>query len=145
MNTYKHTQIGYLLITALGAGILMAGYLIMVTSFNPVAFAAMVFLLICLGIFATLTVEVNDQMLKIQFGFGVIHKVFALKEIESYRPVKNPWYYGWGIRFIGSGWLYNVSGTDAVELVMKNGKKVRVGTDDAEGPLQAVSVHLPKK
>ncbi len=27
------------------------------------------------------------------------------------------------------GWLYNVSGTDAVELKMKNGKRYRIGTD----------------
>jgi hypothetical protein len=112
--------------------------------FNPVAVAVMFFLLICLGISATLTVEVNDQLLKIQFGFGVIRKVFLLKEIDSYRAVKNPWYYFWGIRFIGSGWLYNVSGTDAVELQMKGGRKYRIGTDDVEGLLQAMGAHMKK-
>jgi len=34
-----------------------------------------------------------------------------------------------GIRWMWPGWLYNVSGTDAVELKMKNGKRYRIGTD----------------
>jgi hypothetical protein len=29
-------------------------------------------------------------------------------------------------------WIYNVSGFDAVELKMKNGKVYRIGTDESE-------------
>jgi hypothetical protein len=44
--------------------------------------------------------------------------------------VKNQWWWGWGIRLIPGGWLYNVSGLDAVELKMKNGRVYRIGTDE---------------
>jgi len=46
--------------------------------------------------------------------------------------VRNQWWWGWGIRLIPGGWLYNVSGLDAVELKMKNGRIFRIGTDEAQ-------------
>jgi hypothetical protein len=144
MNKYKHTQIGYLLIGALGLGILVSGYLNVVTSFNPVILVVLFLLLVCLGIFASLTVEVNDYMLKLQFGLGIIQKVFQLKDIDSFCTVRNPWYYGWGIHFFGSGWLYNVSGWSAIELKMKSGEKYRIGTDDLTGLARAIDIHLQK-
>jgi len=52
--------------------------------------------------------------------------------------VKNPWYYGWGIRFTPHGWLYNVSGLHAVEIELKNGKKYRIGTDVPENLEKAI-------
>lgn len=43
--------------------------------------------------------------------------------------MKNPWYYGWGIRLPPHGWLFNVSGLDAVEIELAFGRTFRVGTD----------------
>ena len=50
----------------------------------------------------------------------------------SSRAVRNPFYYGWGTRLTPHGWLYNVSGFDAVEVEFKTGKKVRIGTDESQ-------------
>jgi len=99
MKEYIHTQIGYLLLISYSAVILFISYLNIVTGVNPIALVALIIMLIVIGLFATLKVKVDDQMIKIQFGLGVIRKGFLLKEIETYRVVKNPWYYGWGIRF----------------------------------------------
>jgi hypothetical protein len=41
-------------------------------------------------------------------------------------------FYGWGIRWIPGGWLWNVSGLDGVELVLVNNRRFRVGTDEPE-------------
>jgi hypothetical protein len=66
-------------------------------------------------------------------GIGLVSKRYSLKEIESARPVKNNLMYGIGIRFIPEGWLYNVSGTKAVELKFKNKSRVvRIGTNKPE-------------
>jgi hypothetical protein len=48
--------------------------------------------------------------------------------------VKNKWYFGWGVRrwFWPKMWIYNVSGFDAVEIVLKNGNIYRIGTDEPE-------------
>ena len=95
-------------------------------------------MLIVVGLFATLTVTVDEQMIKLQFGLGVIRKSFPLKDIEAYRLVENPWYYGWGIRYTPRGWLFNVSGFSAIELQMKGGKLYRIGTDDPAGLAEAI-------
>lgn len=41
-------------------------------------------------------------------------------------------YAGWGIRYFGEGFLYNVNGLKAIELFLENGKKLRIGTDEPE-------------
>ena len=87
LKEYKHTQIGYLLLILYSVVILFIGYLNFVTDFNPFALAGLIILLIALGLFATLTVAVDDQMIKIRFGLGVIRKVFLLKDIDTYRVV----------------------------------------------------------
>ena len=51
---------------------------------------------------------------------------------------KNRWYNGWGIRLIPRGWIFNVSGFDAVEIQMKNGRRYRIGTDEPEALLAAI-------
>jgi hypothetical protein len=78
MKEYKHTQIGYLLLSLYSAVILFLGYVNIVTDFNPIALVALLVMLIVLGLFATLTVVVGDRMIKIQFGIGVIRKGFLL-------------------------------------------------------------------
>lgn len=81
-------------------------------------------------------------MIKLKFGVGVICKHFLIKDVEAYQVIKNPWYYGWGIRYTQRGWLFNVSGFSAIELQMKTGKKYRIGKDDPEGLARAVGQAL---
>jgi len=89
-------------------------------------------LLVVLVLFSTLTVVVRPREVDIRFGPGVIRKRYALGDFVSVNVVRNRWYWGLGIRLIPKGWLYNVSGLDAVELVRKNGRVVRIGTDEPE-------------
>lgn len=98
-------------------------------SFNWILFVVLIILVACLKIFATLKVLIEEDVIEIRFGSGIIRKKFPLKDIESYQIVKNPWYYGWGIRITSRGWLYNVSGFYAVEISMKTGKKYLIGTN----------------
>jgi len=71
---------------------------------------------------------------------GKVRKRFRIEDIESSRVVRNRWYYGLGIRKIQNGWLYNVSGLDAVELQMKDGRRFRIGTDEPYELLEAIEV-----
>lgn len=133
MTQYQHTQIGYLLLVALGAGMLLVLSLLVAGGFNWVGLVVLVILAVCLVLFASLTIEIDERSLVVRFGPGLVRKAFALNDVETYALVKNPWYYGWGIHWTPSGWLFNVSGTSAVELRMKNGKRYRIGTDDPQG------------
>ena len=145
MKQYKHTQIGYLLLTLYSIVVLFLGYFNIMTNFHPLTLICLIIILIVLGMFSRLTVTVDDQMIKIQFGLRIIRKTFPLKEIEAYCAVKNPWYYGWGIRFTPRGWLFNVSGFSAIELQMKNGKAYRIGTDDPDNLETALREALNKE
>jgi len=138
MNAYKHTQVGVFLIISYSAVILLLGILFIVTDFNPIALVGLTIMLIVLGLFATLTVQIGAQKIRIHFGFGLVRKDFLIKEIVGYRVVENPWTYGWGIRFTPRGWLYSVSGFSAIELQMKSGKFYRIGTDDPSGFARAL-------
>jgi hypothetical protein len=132
------------LIVALGAAVVMMGNLAVATKFNPGVLLPLVFMILCLLAFATLTVQVSDQAITLRFGIGLIRKSFLLKEVQAYRAVRNPWYYAWGIHAIPGGWIFNVSGTEAIELQMKNGKKYRIGSDDIQGFANAVEIHAQK-
>lgn len=129
VGNYKHTQFGYLIATLLIIGMILILFLMKFYGFDWIAFIVLIILVICLFLFSTLTISINNDILKISFGIGLIRKEFLLKDIESCRIVKNPWYYGWGIRLTPYGWLYNVSGFYAVEIKLKTGKRYRIGTD----------------
>jgi hypothetical protein len=92
----------------------------------------LVFFFILLALFATLTVTGFQDHLEIKFGIGLIRKRFYYKDIRSCSAKKNSFIYGWGIRAIPGGWLYNVSGLWSVQLDMKSGKIYRVGTAEPE-------------
>lgn len=139
---YQHTQIGYFLITLYSIVVLFLGYFNIMTNFHPLTLTALIIILIILATFARLTVTVDNQTIKIQFGVRIIRKVFQLNDLETYRVVKNPWYYGWGIRFTPRGWLFNVSGFSAIELQMKNGKLYRIGTDEPNNLARALDEAL---
>ncbi len=138
MERYRHTQIGYLLLVALGGGLALILYLMFITGFNWVTAIAAIILAACLWIFSSLTVTVGGDKLEVRFGPGFIRLSFLLSDIAAQRVVANPWYYGWGIKMIPDGWLYNVSGLWAVELQMVDGRRFRIGTDDPEGLALAI-------
>ncbi len=129
---YKHTQIGYLLIFIFFTLVLYFGIIFTYADLNSIAVAIMIFIFILIASFSTLNVMIDENYLRIKFGYGIFRKRFILKEIISVKVVKNHWYYGWGIRF---WWwprmlIFNISGFDAVEIKMKNGKTYRIGTDE---------------
>ncbi len=140
---YKHTQIGYLIIVVLIATALLFGGTMLYVPFHWGLLLLLIVILAILASFSSLTVMVDKESLSICFGYGIYKKQFLLKDIVSAKRVKNHWYYGWGIRFWlwPKMWIYNVSGFDAVELVMKDGKVVRIGSDDV-GELEKAILKL---
>jgi hypothetical protein len=87
---------------------------------------------IALAFFGSLTVEVNHEAVLLRFGLGLVRRRFRLVDVTGVQVVRNRWYYGWGIHMVGKGWLYNVSGFDAVEIRFADGRADRIGTDEPE-------------
>jgi len=97
-----------------------------------ILFGGLFVLLIFLALFHNLKVTVDGECIRLAYGVGIIHKRILLERIAAVRPVTNRWWYGWGIRLIPGGWMWNITGLDAVELEMKKGRKFRIGTDEPE-------------
>ncbi len=97
-------------------------------------------LLLLAWLFGSLTVTVDDETVVATFGPGWPRKTVPLTLVRGARPVRNRWWYGWGIRYTPHGWLYNVSGLDAVELEMPGGRSLRIGTDEPERLAAAIEV-----
>ncbi len=140
MISYKHTQIGYLMLVVTLAVLALFAWMYITARAEPPSYysgtnflvtAIMVFILFLLASFTTLTASIDENYLRIKFGYGIFARKFALNQIVSVQAVKNRWYYGWGIRLWlwPKMWIYNVSGFDTVEITMKNGKVYRIGTD----------------
>jgi len=135
MTSYKHTQIGYLMLGILCVVLVffiwIYGVMTAETSIPTFTIVVMALVLFMLASFGTLTVSVDKQYVTIKFGYGIFRKRFVVSEIASAERVKNHWYYGWGIRLWlwPKMWIYNVSGFDAIEIIMRNGRIYRIGTD----------------
>jgi len=95
-------------------------------------------LLICLVLFYRLKITIEDETLCASFGPGVIRKRVRLAEIVGCDPIRIRWWYGWGIHLTPCGWLYNVSGFDAVAIRLHDGRRFALGTDDPQGLVDAI-------
>ena len=138
MLRYRHRQVGTLSLLIGGAVIILLIVLLAAVETHPVGIAVLLLLLVCFVLFSTLTVEVADAEVRLRFGPGLIRKTFAVSSIRRVEAVRNSWYFGWGIRWIPGVWLYNVSGLDAIELEMSDGKTYRIGTDQPKELLSAI-------
>ena len=108
--------------------------------------AIMTLILFILASFVSLQVIIDGKYLRIKFGYGIYQKKFSLDNIMFVRTVKNHWYYGWGIKWWlwPKMWIYSVSGFDAVEIKLKNGKTYRIGTDEPK-KLEQTIIHSIKQ
>jgi hypothetical protein len=143
MNRYKHTQVGTAILWSMGLAILGTGAITigLVGSGEPVppvVGVCVVVLLLSMAIFGSLTVAVSEEQVRLWFGPGLIRKSFGVRDIRDAAIVRNRWYYGWGIRLTPHGWLFNVSGLDAVELRLGSGRTFRIGTDEPAELLRAI-------
>lgn len=138
MLPYRHTQTGKLLLALVAVPIAVIIWVTIFIEATTAALPVLGLMVVALLLFGTLTVEVDRESVLIRFGPGVIRQRFPLSEVRAVRLVRNKWYYGWGIRIIPGGWLYCVSGLDAVELEMASGPRHRIGTDRPQELLAAI-------
>lgn len=126
---------------------------------NSSALAAIIPLLIA-GIFVPLAFALLFGMLKLQtqvrpdglyirfFPFHINFKRFTAEDLtdcyaRQYKPVAE--YGGWGIRFsIKSGKAYNTAGNKGVQLVLKNGKHILIGSQNPKELEKAIRSTMEK-
>jgi len=148
MHHYENTQPGAFIRVMIGSWVFFFGVLAVVMlvlgqkeaaiGLGVVTVMAAVILGIVYALFHSLTVRVSRSDIALSFGVGLIRKQFPIGDISSASIVQNRWYNGFGIRKIRGGWLYNVSGFDAIEIQLKNERKYRIGTNQPKELLAAV-------
>lgn len=94
------------------------------------------FLLVSL-MMASLRIYDAGQHLALIFGpLPIFRRRIPYAEIQSVAANRSRLIDGWGIHYIiGRGWTYNLWGFDCVELTLRGGKVIRLGTDDSAGLL----------
>jgi len=143
MTSYRHTQIGLVVVGVLAASIGLVAALALSTEWHPVVLVVLLMLVVALALFHSLTVEIRGSELVVSFGIGFPRFTYQLSRAREVRVVRNPWFYGWGIHATPDGWLYNVSGFFAVEIVFVDGRKVRIGTDEPNELYHALAPFAP--
>ena len=129
---YKHTQLGYGVLVFCSAVWLYLFY-------NDDSMISLGLLGLCILLFSTLTIHLNNGRLEWYFGPYIWKKNISINEIKqvSIEPIR--WYYGYGVRMLGSKTLYTVTGSKAVRLDLHNGKTILLGgnnTDELFNTLQ---------
>jgi hypothetical protein len=150
VEIYRHTQRGTVIIASMSAAIALAAAIlatIVATEVEPLAPACisafvLALLVACLFAFGSLTVTVDPTGVAAAFGPGLFRRRIATSSIRAARAVRNGWHLGWGIRWVPRGWMYNVSGLDAVELELDTGRVFRIGTDEPARLLAAIESAL---
>lgn len=99
-----------------------------------VLMSALVFALTGLFMAMHLSTEITKEGVRI-FFFPLTRRFISWDEVEQasvveYNPVLD--YGGWGLRWGRQGRAYSVSGSTGIELLLKNGKKVLIGTRRGE-------------
>jgi hypothetical protein len=147
MTDYEHTETGWVIIVVMGAtmaGIYAAFTFGAMPGGGGVQALMQSLLLLSLLNFYRQRVTVDGQAVRLSMGLGLIRRRVPLAEIASAAPFKAPWLYGWGIHYVGDGWIFNVSSLDCVELRFKNGRRLLVGTDDQLALHAAIAGRLAK-
>ena len=94
-----------------------------------------------------ITTLIDEKGIYIRFfPFHLKYKFFEWNEIEkayirTYQPIRE--YGGWGLKGGSMGLAYNVSGDKGLQLELKNGKKILIGTQQPEA-LQKILLQINK-
>ena len=141
-------QIGWAVVAGSAVGFAMALVVTLSLSASTLAAApwlvVALFGLLALGLltYATLTIDVDDERILARFGIGLIRRAIPVADITRCEIVRTPVWWGWGLHWTPSGWLYNVSGRAAVRLELKGQRPLMIGSDDTERLKAAIDTRL---
>src|SRR5580765_1980730 len=139
MTEYEHRQTGFWIIYAIGLpALIILAVIVFSPATRPALFLPLVVLILSALLFWKLTIKIDNETLRASFGLGLIHKTVPIANIVACEPIRIRWWWGWGIHLTPYGWLYNVSGWDAVVITLRNGRRFCLGTDEPEALLKAI-------
>ena len=144
MLPYRHTQFGWVVAGALALGVVAAGGVLLLVPagamrapwWTPLLLVGL--LALALALFGWLTVEVDEREIRLRFGLGFVRKSVSVADIVGSERIRTRLWWGWGLHWTPAGWLYNVSGREAVRLELVRDRPVVIGSDDADALKEAI-------
>jgi hypothetical protein len=141
-NSYEHTQKGgrwmYVFFILLVYFLIMFGITALLPAENG-KYIGLSILVLLFGLFvwafmsiSSLTISIDQTLIHLCFGPGTFRKCFFLDQIAECKVSRNPFPLSCGIHWVFTGWLYNITSGDVVEVTFKNGKRAYLGTDEPE-------------
>jgi hypothetical protein len=133
--------VGAMLSDSAGAGGAGAGVVALVAGVPLLAL--MLLVLVLLGRF---TLEIGQG--RIEWRFGLIGRPrwsVALADVKVVETTRTRWCEGWGIRRTRRGWLYNAAGFGAIELQLRDGRVIRLGSDEPDCLRSFITARLVKE
>lgn len=101
--------------------------------------------LLALLLLGRLVTEVRSDRLVWHFGWLAWPRwQLRFEEIEHVELTRNRALEGLGIRFTSSGRLYNAHGLSALRLTLRDGRQLRLGTQQGQRLLQALEPRLQR-
>jgi hypothetical protein len=132
---YDHTQSAptYLLLLVIGIGTLAGAVFIHVNVAQAAMYCSGALMLLLASCFRDLTVSDEGTELLIAFGpLPLFKRRLQYSEFEKVEQARSTIMDGWGIHMSPSGgWVWNLWGYDCVDVWYREGRKIRIGTDDA--------------
>lgn len=132
---YDHTQSApiYLLLLVIGIGTLAGSVFTDVIVAQVAMYSSGAFMLFLALCFRDLTVSDEGTELLIAFGpLSLFKRRLQYSEVEKVEQARSTIMDGWGIHMSPSGgWVWNLWGYDCVDVWYREGRKIRIGTDDA--------------
>jgi len=137
---YREIQIGWVLLAVFALVAALVVLIIRSAPLQPVTIVPLVVILLAAAMFGFMSITITADAVQITMGVGFMRRRVERADIRRLTVVRNPWYWGWGVRLYsgGTGTLYAVSGLQAVELTLTDGRTVRIGTRDPDRLLQAL-------
>ena len=138
VSTYTHTQPAWVIRILIGIFIPFNIILTYLVDEKDKAALPFIILALCLLLFGlwSMTIQITSTHLSHWFSVGFWKKSYPLTAIQSIQRSQSKWYNGYGIRYVGNGCMYNVSGKDRLTLLFQDGTTIHLGTDDLEALYQ---------
>jgi hypothetical protein len=134
---YAHTQTAPLCLLLYATAVLFIGLGWVLPDESPIRWlfpALCLPALVVAASFHHLTVEDRGDVLAIRFGpLPLFRRTVRYADIEAVEAGRTLLLDGWGIHYsVRGGWVWNLWGRDCVVVRFRDGRTLRIGTDDAE-------------
>ena len=145
---YSHSQFGWPIAIGTSLALGLATVVLVLVSNETRAAAPWTIvalygtLALAFAAFYRLKVTVDPDRIRAVFGIGLIRKEIPVADVLRADVVRTRVWWGYGIHWTPSGWLYNVAGRHAVRLEVRGGRAVMIGTDQPDALRAAIDARL---